>query len=1208
MPRKRSRCREVPKRPRELSGTPDTHLVPVIPKPSEPPDTLEPSVSNDPKTPIDFTDSETLSHARCIETADPFEFPQSSLMITKGTINGIQANILIDSGAVLNHISLEFCLKNKIPIKKEKHVALMANKVEQKVGSTEYAVVISFGPYSEKIRFVVSPLSYDVILGKKWGTNHKAKLDLNCNKVDFCYKDNSYSIYARPVPSSEHVPVNAICREYSKGTPIFAAFIRDPSKDVTYKPHKDIQRILSEFEDVFPEELPKGLPPSRIEGDFQISLKEDSKPTKRGLYRMSPSELQETKEQVNKLLDQGFVRPSISPWASPVLFASKKDGGLRFCVDYRALNKMTIKNGYPLPRIDGIFDQLSNAQYFSVIDLRSGYHQMRIAENDIPKTAFNTRYGHYEFTVVPFGLSNAPAAFMSLMDSIFKDYTDKFIIAYLDDILVYSDTWEEHLEHISMTLVILRKHKLYAKLSKCVFGAQEVEYLGHILKAGRVAMNPNKTQAIESWKIPTSKKELQSFLGLVNYYRRFIKNCSKTAKPLTDLTKNVPYVWHKEADNSFKELKKAVISAPVLNQYNPKYPIFVTTDASKYAIGAVLEQDFPDDRHPVAFVSRTLNPAEQNYAAHDLELLAIVDTIRSWRCYLHGCKFTIHTDHHPLKYLEAQEYLSPRQVRWLERLAQFEFTIIPIKGQSNTVADGLSRQKHTMERDNTYADELLSKVMKKTTFCAAISALIPGTALTSNIMSELKNDPEFKEYLKDPKGDFRVQDGLLYFQDKLCIPKGEIRLKLLHDYHATPSAGHLGVNKTRNRLQHLYYWKDLRQTVEDYVSSCRTCQKTKSRNHKPFGFLKPIEPPMTKWETVTMDFILPLPRTKNGNEGILNLVDKLSKMIRLIPIDINISAPEVAYKFKQHVYRNHGLPSKIISDRDSIFMSKFWKTLFKSLGTKIAPSSAYHPQTDGQTEISNRKVEEMIRAFANFRKDNWDEHLVDFEVAINSAINSTTLCSPFYLNYGLHPRTIPLEALASNNPSVDEFLKSTRESSKFAHERILIQNKKMAAYANKKRKDHTFKVADKVLLSTKNISLEDGSGSRKLHPKFCGPFKITEKINEVTFRLALSDPMKAKGIHDAFHASLLKPYNEDTFDRYDNPLPPVLLKDASEEYEVEKILSTKRIRGKPHYLVKWKGYGDHENTWQNEQDLKNCTQLLNEFKASGRCSRKGGGV
>ena len=357
-----------------------------------------------------------------------------------------------------------------------------------------------------------------------------------------------------------------------------------------------------------------------------------------------------------------------------------------------------------------------------------------------------------------------------------------------------------------------------------------------------------------------------------------------------------------------------------------------------------------------------------------------------------------------------------------------------------------------------------------------------------------------------------------------------------------------------------------------------------------------------------MDFIVPLPTTKNGFSGIMNVVCKLSKMIRLIPITENITAPEVASKFKEHVYRHHGLPSKIISDRDKIFMSNFWTFLFKSLDTKLAPSTAYHPQTDGQTEISNRKVEEIIRAFANFRKDNWDEHLVDFEVAINSAVNSTTLCSPFFINYGVHPRTIPLEALASNNPTVDEFLKSSIESSKFAHDRIVSQNLKMAEYANKRRTSHKFKVDDMVLLSTKNLSLEDGSGSRKLNPKFCGPFKITQKINDVTFRLKLSEPMIARRIHDTFHVSLLKPFKDDLFERYESPLPPVHIQDGIEEYEVEKILATKKIRGKSHFLVKWKGYGDHENTWQREEDFEHVPELLQQYKASRRRTSKGGGM
>ncbi len=307
-----------------------------------------------------------------------------------------------------------------------------------------------------------------------------------------------------------------------------------------------------------------------------------------------------------------------------------------------------------------------------------------------------------------------------------------------------------------------------------------------------------------------------------------------------------------------------------------------------------------------------------------------------------------------------------------------------------------------------------------------------------------------------------------------------------------------------------------------------------------------------------MDFITPLPKTKRGNTGILNVVDKLSKMIRSIPIPEKSDAVQIAQLFKEHVYRNHGLPKKIISDRDTIFMSKFWTTLFKLLGTKLSPSTAYHPQTDGQSEIANRKIEEMIRAFANFRKNNWDEHLVDFEVAYNSAIHSTTLCTPFYLNYGINPKTIPLETLSSNNPSVSKFLKDIQDSSAFARENIRKRNIKMAQYANKSRLPHQFAVNDKVWLSTKNLSIPDGSGSKKLHPKYCGPFIIKKKINDVAFSLELSEPMNQKGIHDTFHVSLLKPYVADTFDRDPAPEPAMIFADGHQEFEVEKVLHTEK--------------------------------------------------
>ncbi len=528
---------------------------------------------------------------------------------------------------------------------------------------------MSIGSYTDKIRFAVCPLNYDIILGKKWTTEHHAVINCYTNEIRFSHKGKFYTIVATDPKTKKLISVNAITRDHSKNHPLYAVMLRRvPSTDkgdVENRKNKDIKKLLNEFKDVFPKKLPKGLPPKRSH-DFIIDLKEGSTPQKKGLYRMSSADLKELKTQLEELIDQEFIRPSTSPWGAPVLFVSKKDGALRLCVDYRALNRLTVKNSYPLPRIDDILDQLSTAKYFTKIDLRSGYHQVRLDEASIPLTAFRTRYGHFEFQVLPFGLTNAPATFMSLMNEAFKEYLDKFVVVYLDDILIYSETWEDHLEHLRKALEILRKEKLFAKLSKCTFGAQEVEYLGFILRSDGVAINPHKNKAIQEWPIPKSKKDVQSFLGLINYYRRFIKNCSKVSKPLTELTKDVPFVWNERSAEAFKALKEMVTTAPILQAFREDLPVIVTTDASKKAIGAVLEQDGPDGRRTVAFTSRTLNAAEQNYAAHDLELLGIVDTLRAWRCYLHGRKFIVHTDHYPLRYIQTQEHLSSRQVRWLD--------------------------------------------------------------------------------------------------------------------------------------------------------------------------------------------------------------------------------------------------------------------------------------------------------------------------------------------------------------------------------------------------------------------------------------------------------------------------------------------------------------------------------------------------------------
>ena len=372
---------------------------------------------------------------------------------------------------------------------------------------------------------------------------------------------------------------------------------------------------------------------------------------------MAPAELRELKALLQELLNKGFIRPSASPWGAPVLFVKKKDGSFRMCIDYRQLNKVTIKNKYPLPRIDDLFDQLQGACVFSKIDLRSGYHQLKMRATDVPKTAFRTRYGHYEFVVMSFGLTNAPAAFMSLMNGIFKPYLDLFVIVFIDDILVYSKSKKEHEEHLRMVLEMLREKKLYAKFSKCEFWLDAVSFLGHVVSKDGVMVDPSKIETVKNWVRPTNVSEIRSFVGLASYYRRFVKGFSSIASQLTNLTKqNVPFVWSDECEESFQKLKTLLTTAPILTLPVEGKNFIVYCDASYSGLGAVLMQE----KSVIAYASRQLKVHERNYPTHDLELAAVVFALKQWRHYLYGVKCEVYTDHRSLQYVFTQKDLNLR--------------------------------------------------------------------------------------------------------------------------------------------------------------------------------------------------------------------------------------------------------------------------------------------------------------------------------------------------------------------------------------------------------------------------------------------------------------------------------------------------------------------------------------------------------------------
>ncbi|KAG8485768.1 hypothetical protein CXB51_019099 [Gossypium anomalum] len=786
--------------------------------------------------------------------------------------------------------------------------------------------------------------------------------------------------------------------------------------------------VVREFSDVFPEELPR-LPPIR-EVEFSIDLLPGTAPISISPYRMAPTELKELKAQLQELTDKGFVRPSFSPWGAPVLFVKKKDGSMRLCIDYRQLNKVTIKNKYPFPRIDDFFDQLKGATVFSKIDLRSGYYQLRVKESDVPKTAFRTRYGHYEFLVMPFGLTNASAIFMDLMNRIFRPYLDRFVVVFIDDILIYSQNESEHAEHLRMVLQILKENKLFAKFSKSEFWLHEVGFLGHVVSGDGIRVDPSKISAIVNWKPPKDVSEVRSFLGLAGYYRRFVEGFSMIASPMTKLLqKNVKFDWTEECQLSFEKLKERLTKAPVLVQPESGKEFVIYSDASSIGLGCVLMQE----GKVVAYTSRQLKPHEKNYPTHDLELAAIVFALKIWRHYL-------------------------------------------------------------------YEDYLM--------FC-----------------------------------------------DRVCVPKDtELIQKILHEAHSGCLQVHPGSMKMYNDLKKIYWWNGMKRDISEFVAKYLICQQVKAEHQVPSGLLQPVMIPEWKWDRITMDFVTGLPLTPKRRNAIWVVVDRLTKSAHFIPVRTDDSLDKLAKIYISEIVRLHGVPISIISDRDPRFTSRFWKKLQEALGTKLNFNTAFHPQTNGQSERIIQVLEDMLRCCVLEFQGSWEKYLALVEFAYNNSFQSSIQMAPYEALYGRKCRT-PLywTELSEKRIHRVDLIKETEEKVKVIRDCLKAASNRQKSYADLKRKEIEFQVGDKVFLKVspwKKILRFGRKG--KLSPRFIGPYKIIGRVGPVAYRLAL--PTELEKIHNVFHVSMLRRYRSDP--SHVIPLTEIEIRlDMTYEEEPIKILA-----------------------------------------------------
>ncbi|UYV63819.1 K02A2.6-like, partial [Cordylochernes scorpioides] len=938
----------------------------------------------------------------------------------------------------------------------------------------------------------------------------------------------NWSPYPKLIPQGMHVADSAVIEdsqlctladcnqveteaEHSEDPKISEFFIDD---SLVESQKEKLRNLLKNYTDIF--EFSKRKQFKDVNVKHRINTG-DHLPTKQRPYRVAPRERQIIQDEVNKMEKLDIIQPSESPWASPVVLIRKKDGSWRFCVDYRRLNKITKKDVYPLPRIDDTLDCLRGARFYSSMDLQSGYWQIDVEESDREKTAFITPDGLYEFKVMPFGLCNAPATFERMIDNLLKGLKWTICLCYLDDIIVFSDGFEEHLRRLQLVLNCLKKAGLCLNSKKCKFGAKTITVLGHEVSENGIRPDQEKIRAVRDFATPRSLKEVRSFLGLSSYYRRFIPNYAHVAQPLNDLLKkDSAFNWNQEEQNAFEALKSALISEPALGHFDYSSPTEIHTDASNYGIGAVLVQIQKGKERAIAYASRTLNKAEKNYSTTERECLAIIWAINKFRPYVFGQPFTIVTDHHSLCWLTNLKDPCGRLARWALRLQEFDVTVVYKSGRKHQDADCLSRSPLEYSED-----------MEKD---------IPSIVTLQNFSEEQMNDQAIRKIAdklqSSPNNSFVKIDNTLYRKNYdpmgkpwlLVVPR-HLRQELLKNFHDSPTAGHLGFTKTYDRIRKKYYWPGMYRTVRRYVAHCSDCQRRKHQPQLPSGHLQPIPVPEVAFEKVGMDLLGRFPTSEGGNRWIIVCTDYLTKyaITKALPTSESM---EVAKFFIEDVILKHGAPRELITDRGRNFTSSMISDLNNQCRITHRKTTAYHPQTNGLTERLNKTIADMLSMYVDVNHKDWDRILPFVTFAYNTAKQESTGFTPFFLVHGREAET-PLDVLFPKLlPEDDDFIQTLGARAEEARKLARIHSMRSQG-SNKHRYDAhhrniIYQPGDLVWIF---IPVRKVGYSEKLMRRYFGPYKVTRKISDVTYEVeTFGNQLGRRKTKDLVHIGRMKPY------------------------------------------------------------------------------------
>jgi RNase H-like domain found in reverse transcriptase/Reverse transcriptase (RNA-dependent DNA polymerase)/Integrase zinc binding domain len=995
---------------------------------------------------------------------------------------------------------------------------------------------------SETVRAKVAPnLCTSLILGIPFLSSNKLVIDHEDRTV--IDKSNGYDLMAQ-TPKSVIAAVN-------------------PEQDMTPELEEEDRKMKELFSDRFPIDIPhtSQLPTNVY---HRIPLRDEKVQIYSRPYACPKKYRESWKTLIDQHLAAGRIRPSSSPFASPSFIIPKADPTVlpRWVIDYRQLNANTIPDRTPLPRMEEILGDCAKGKFFAKIDMTNSFFQTRVHPDDIWKTATSTPFGLFEWTVMPMGFCNSPATHQRRMNEALRPLIGEICHAYLDDIIIWSQTLEEHKINVAKVLGALRKAHLYCSPKKTRLFLTKVHFLGQIVSSKGLEADPARIERLLNWPVPTSTTEMRRFLGLVRSVAEYLPHLAEHNLILSELTKKEYDImfpqWEEKHQKAFDSMKELVVGRDCLttipdDDSDPNQKVFVTTDASDRTTGGIISvgKDWETSR-PAAFDSMQMNAAQRNYPVHEKELLAIIRALQKWRVHLLGRHFDIYTDHRTLEHLPKQRDLSRRQARWMEFLSQYDFDLHYLKGDENLAADALSRSPDAspaegdLEVDDPPLMALLPELWQE--FLAQdmrspISALtiMADPDIVANIKEGYKVDAYCIKLLQNLHSlpNVHLEDGLLYTGSRLIIPKwGNIRELLFQAAH--DALGHFGFDKAYGSLRDAYFWPGMRTELEDkYIPSCTECQRNKSTTHKPTGPLHPLPIPDKRFDSVAIDFIGPLPEDK-GYNGIMTMTDRLGAAdVQIKEIRMNMTAEQLAKVFFDNWYCENGLPLEIISDRDHLFNSKFWEELHKLTRVKIKMSSAYHPETDGASERTNKTINQLLRYHVNRNQKNWVSALPCVRFGIMNTVNTSTGFSPFQLKSGFSPRVLPPltqtdreEILTGGNEDklrALEVFSRIEQDVQEAQDNLFTAKTRQAHHANTHRDpEHPYAVGDWVMLSTKNRRKEYMQKGKtrvaKFMPRFDGPYKILTAFPEKSsYTLQLPN---SSCTFPGFHASQLKPYHE----------------------------------------------------------------------------------